>query len=189
MGFVGEHSEIAWMYRLKKILHRVHQGQLGKSLDRDYVTTANYFIDDTEVTVLDDVDLSQRPLPAVADRLVESYFHTVHPCFPIVNKVTFLGQYKSFYSAPSVRPGKRWLAILNLVFAIATKYGNGSLGDPETDADHHTIYFSRAWKLSMGDVALLDHPNLQQVQVEGLSAFYLMAVGQANRSVNVFQPL
>lgn len=174
------------MYRLKKILHRAHQDQLGKSLDRDYVTTANYFIDDTEVIILDDVDLSQRPLPAVADRLVESFFYTVHPCFPVVSKVTFLGQYKSFYSAPSVRPGKRWLAILNLIFAIATKYGSGSLEDAETGADHHTTYFSRAWKLSMGNIALLDHPNLQQVQVEGLSAFYLMAVGQANRSVNVF---
>jgi hypothetical protein len=30
-------------------------------------------------------------------------------------------------------------------------------------------------------VALLSHPNLQQVQVEGLSAFYLLSVGQVNR--------
>ncbi|RDW74665.1 putative C6 transcription factor [Aspergillus mulundensis] len=182
MGFVGEHSEIAWMYRLKKILHHFEHGPLGKGLDRNYVTTVNYFLDDAEVAVLDEVDLFQRPLPAVADRLVESYFHIVHPCFPIVSRATFLGQYKSFYSTPSVRPGKRWLAILNLIFAIATKYVHDSAKDTEANAHDHTIYFSRAWKLSMGDVTLLHHPNLQQVQVEGLSAFYLMTVGQANRS-------
>ncbi|KAL4917515.1 fungal-specific transcription factor domain-containing protein [Aspergillus aurantiobrunneus] len=182
MGFVGEHSEIAWIYGLKGFLHFLHQGLLGKDLDRNYVTIANYFIDDCEVTTLDDVDLSQRPHPAVADRLIESYFHIVHPCFPIINRVTFLGQYRSFYSASSVRPGKRWLAILNLIFAIATKYADDLAKDIVRSADDHTIYFSRAWKLSMGDVALLDHPNLQQVQVEGLSAFYLMTVGQANRS-------
>ncbi|CBF79522.1 putative C6 transcription factor [Aspergillus nidulans FGSC A4] len=182
MGFVGEHSEMAWMYRLKKTLHHFQQGPLGKDLDRNYVTKLNYFLDDTEVVIMEDVDLFQRPLPAVADRLVESYFHLVQPYFPIVSKATFLGQYKSFYSTPSVRPGKRWLAILNLIFAIATKYVHDSSKDTEANAHDHKIYFSRAWKLSMGDVTLLDHPNLQQVQVEGMCAFYLMTVGQANRS-------
>ncbi|KAL5048460.1 hypothetical protein BDW71DRAFT_22310 [Aspergillus fruticulosus] len=182
MGFVGEHSEIAWMYRLKKTLHHFQQGPLGKDLDRNYVTKLNYFLDDTEVVIMDDVDLFQRPLPAAADRLVESYFHFVHPCFPIVNRATFLGQYRSFYSMPSVRPGKRWLAILNLIFAIATKYVHDPSKDTEASAHDHKIYFSRAWKLSMGDATLLNHPNLQQVQVEGLCAFYLMTVGQANRS-------
>ncbi|KAL4806403.1 fungal-specific transcription factor domain-containing protein [Aspergillus unguis] len=180
MGFVGEHSEIAWIHRLKKSLHKSSQGPLGQSLDRNYVTKMNYFIDDFEVTVLDDVDLSQRPNSAVADRLVESYFNVVHPYFPIVSKVTFLGQYKSFYSGPTVRPGKRWLAILNLIFAIATKYAQRL--NVEMRTEDHTVYFSRAWKLSMGDVSLLEHPNLQQIQVEGLSAFYLMTIGQANRS-------
>ncbi|KAL2815083.1 fungal-specific transcription factor domain-containing protein [Aspergillus cavernicola] len=182
MGFVGAHSEIAWIYRLKRILHHFHHGSVGKGLDRNYVTTANYFLDDSDVSIIDDVDLLQRPHPTVADRLVESYFQIVHPYFPIIGKVTFMNQCKSFYSAPSVRPGKRWLAILNLTFAIATKYAHDLSQDSELSAEDHTIYFSRAWKLSMGDAALLDHPNLQQVQIEGLSALYLMTVGQANRS-------
>ncbi|KAL3476266.1 fungal-specific transcription factor domain-containing protein [Aspergillus californicus] len=182
MGFVGEHSEIAWIYRLKKILHHYHHGSLGKGLDLNYVTTANYSLNDSEVTIMEGVELSERPPLEVADRLIGSYFQIVHPYFPIIGKVTFLNQFKSFYSAPFVRPGKRWLAVLNLIFAIATKHAYELLQDPGPGADDHNVYFSRAWKLSMGDVALLDHPNLQQVQVEGLSAFYLMTVGQANRS-------
>lgn len=181
MGFVGEHSEIAWIHRLKKSLHLSDHGPLGSILDPNYVTTVNYFIDDAEVAISDDVDLSQRPNAAVADRLIESYFKVVHPCFPIVSQDIFLGQYKSFYSGPSARPGRRWLAILNLIFAIATKLAQHL--DAEVRAEDHTMYYSRAWKLSMGDVSLLEHPNLQQVQVEGLSAFYLMVIGQANRFV------
>ncbi|KAL5338852.1 fungal-specific transcription factor domain-containing protein [Aspergillus crustosus] len=182
VGFVGEHSEIAWIYRLKKILHQFNHGPQDQDMDRNYVITANYFLDETEVTVISDVDLSQRPPLAIAERLIESYFHIVHPYFPIIGKVTFRGQFMSFYSSPSIRPGKRWLAVLNLVFAIATKYSRDLSKDGEISPDDHSVFFSRAWKLSMGDAALLNHPNLQQVQVEGLSAFYLMAVGQANRS-------
>ncbi|KAL2866436.1 putative C6 transcription factor [Aspergillus lucknowensis] len=182
MGFVGEHSEIAWICRLKKILHQFHHGPLGKNLDRSAVTTSNYFLDDVEVDVIDDVELFQRPAPAIADRLADIYFQTVHPYFPIIGKVIFQGQYRSFYSASSTRPGKRWLAVLNMIFAIAAKYAHDLSQRTEPNADDHIIYFSRAWKLSMGDVALLDHPNLQQVQLEGLCAFYLVMVGQANRS-------
>ncbi|KAL3467401.1 fungal-specific transcription factor domain-containing protein [Aspergillus heterothallicus] len=182
-GFVGEHSEIAWIGRLKKILQHFHRDPMGKGVDGSVVSTANYFLDDLEVDVLDKVDLSYRPPSAIADKLVDIYFQVVHPYFPIVGKVTFLGQYKSYYSASSVRrPGKRWLAVLNMIFAIATKYAHDSTQGTEIKPDEHMVYFSRAWKLSMGDAALLDHPNLQQVQVEGLSAFYLMMVGQANRS-------
>ncbi|KAL2817369.1 fungal-specific transcription factor domain-containing protein [Aspergillus granulosus] len=181
-GFVGEHSEIAWIGRLKKILQHFHRDPGRQDVDYSTISTANYFLDDLEVDVLDTVELSHRPPSAVADSLVDTYFQVVHPYFPIVSKATFLGQYKSYYSASSVRPGKRWLAVLNLIFAIATKYAHDSVQGTEFNADEHRTYFSRAWKLSMGDVALLDHPNLQQVQVESLSAFYLLTVGQANRS-------
>jgi hypothetical protein len=70
-----------------------------------------------------------------------------------------------------------------MIFAITTKYILNASQDTEFNSDEHIMYFSRAWKLSMGDVALLEHPNIQQVQVEGLSTFYLMMVGQVNRCV------
>lgn len=112
---------------------------------------------------------------------MDLYFQTVHPAFPIIGKGVFLGQYRSFYTNPNVRPGKRWIAVLNLVFAIAARY-TLLIGDGlEGDGDDHLSYFARAWRLSIDNVALLDHPNLQQVQVEGLTAFYLLSTGQVNR--------
>ncbi|EAW11240.1 putative C6 transcription factor [Aspergillus clavatus NRRL 1] len=182
MGFVGEHSEIAWMYRLKRLLEQTSPITQQENPDRHSVASANFFLDDSDIPVLDDVDVSQRPSQTVADRLVDDYFQVVHPSFPIVGKVYFLRQYRSFYSAAYVRPGKKWLAILNLVFAIGARYSRFMQSGNDTPSDDGTVYFSRAWQLSMSDAALLDHPNLQQVQVEGLTSFYLLSVGQVNRS-------
>ncbi|GFF42916.1 hypothetical protein IFM58399_06773 [Aspergillus lentulus] len=182
MGFVGEHSEIAWIYRLKRLLEQISVGSKENDADRQSVASANFFLDDSDITVLDDIDLSQRPSQTVADQLVDEYFQVVHPSFPIIGKLVFLRQYRSFYSSPHVRPGKRWLAVLNLVFAIGARCSRYSQGTNRGVTDDETLYFSRAWRLSMSDIALLDHPNLQQVQVEGLTSFYLLSVGQVNRS-------
>ncbi|KAJ5369916.1 uncharacterized protein N7496_006008 [Penicillium cataractarum] len=184
MGFVGEHSELAWLYKLKRDLDCESSTPVVETPDRVSVSISslNYFLDDTEISSLDHVELSKRPPQHIADHLVDVYFQAVHPAFPIIGKGVFLGQYRSFYTNPNVRPGKRWIAVLNLVFAIAARYtllvGDGLEGD----GDDHLSYSARAWRLSIDNVALLDHPNLQQVQVEGLTAFYLLSTGQVNRS-------
>ena len=149
----------------------------------------NFFLDDSQILIIDDVDSLQKPPQHIADHLVELYFQIIHPSFPIIGKVTFWGQYKSFYANPFVRPGKRWLGILNLIFALAANYSRLVQESTEDMHENHVVFFSRAWKLSMGDVALLDHPNLQQVQVEGLTSFYLLTVGQINRCVSTFLSL
>lgn len=192
LGFVGEHSEIAWLFRLKRQLDKDNLATATPdplpskdAWDRRSVASVNFFQDDSHILVADDVDLSQKPPQAVADQLVDRYFQIVHPTFPIIGKATFWAQYRSFYSTPFLRPGKRWMAILNLIFALATRYSQLVQVSTEDLPSDHVVYFSRAWKLSMSDVALLDHPNLQQVQVEGLTSFYLLSVGQINRCVTL----
>jgi hypothetical protein len=182
MGFVGEHSEMAWLYRLKRDLDQDSSSPIKETPERPAISSMNYFQDDADLLVPDPIDLIHRPAQHFADNLVDAYFYAVHPAFPIFGKATFLNQYRSFYSNPNLRPGKRWLALLNLVFAIATRYLLLT-GQLWPDQDDHQTFFARAWNLSIGKVALLDHPNLQQVQVEGLAAFYLLSIGQVNRSV------
>jgi len=184
MGFVGEHSEMAWLYRLKRDLDQESATSAGDSSDRPSISSLNYFQDDCEISILIKLDPMQRPPQDLADKLVDNYFQAVHHSFPIVGKEIFLSQYRSFYSNANVRPGKRWLAVLNLIFAIAAKYSLLADSQPLVNSDGHLVYFTRAWRLSIGNVALLDHPNLQQVQVEGLAAFYLISTGQVNRSVS-----
>ncbi|KAH1632903.1 hypothetical protein KXW24_007338, partial [Aspergillus fumigatus] len=139
MGFVGEHSEIAWIYRLKRLLEQVSVGSKEIDTDRQSVASASFFLDDSDITVLDDIDLSQRPAQTVADQLVDEYFQVVHPSFPIIGKLVFLRQYRSFYSSPHVRPGKRWLAVLNLVFAIGARCSRYSQGDNGGVTDDETL--------------------------------------------------
>ncbi|KAJ5988506.1 hypothetical protein N7481_003716 [Penicillium waksmanii] len=182
MGFVGEHSEVTWLYRLKRDLDKGAFTPVGDMPDQPSVSSLNYFLDDLDIPVPDDIDVSVRPPQQIADRLVESYLQTIHPDFPIIGKETFLNQYQSFYSNPNVRPGKRWTAVLNLVFAIAAKHCHLLQNQCQGNYTDHLAYFARAWRLNIGSVGLLDHPNLQQVQVEGLAAFYLLSTGQVNRS-------
>lgn len=186
MGFVGEHSEVAWLYRLKRNLDQGALTPVGEIPNRPSISSLNYFLDDSDIPIPDDLDVSVRPPQQIADMLVESYFQTIHPDFPIIGKEIFLNQYRSFYSNPNVRPGKRWTAVLNLVFAIAGKTTQLLQNQPQGNYTDHLAYFARAWRLSMGSVALLYHPNLQQVQVEGLAAFYLFSTGQVNRCVSLW---
>jgi hypothetical protein len=182
MGFVGEHSEMAWLYRLKRDLDQDSR-TVGESLARPSISSVNYFQDTTIISSLDDVDILVRPPQQIADRLLEDYFQAVHPEFPIIGKEAFMGQYWSFYSNNNVRVGKRWVAVLNLVLAVAARLSELAQRQPQGNFTDHVAYFARAWRLSMGDIALLNHPSLEQVQVEGLAAFYLLSTGQVNRYV------
>jgi hypothetical protein len=189
MGFVGEHSELSWLYRLKRGLDHDSSTATKETPKRPSMSSVNYFQDDLEIVVPDDIDidLTRRPPQYIANRLVDAYFHFVHPTFPIIGKAIFLNQYRSFYANPNVRPGKRWIAVLNLVFAIATRHSL-LIDQPQPDCDDHRTYFARACRLSVGN-SLLDQPDMQQAQVEGLAAFYLLSVGQVNRLVFDFLSL
>ncbi|KAJ5674224.1 transcriptional regulator family: Fungal Specific TF [Penicillium macrosclerotiorum] len=180
MGFVGDHSEIAWLYELKRDLDHGHV-RAGENPCRPPISSLNYFQDDLDFPGLEDDPLPQPPQHIEA-QLVDNYFQAVHPAFPIIGKVFFFSQYRYFCANQNVRPGDRWIAILNLVFAIAAKHSILVKNQHDETCYSHTAYFARAWKSSMGAASLEDHPNLQQVQVEGLAAFYLLSIGQVNRS-------
>ncbi|KAJ5366682.1 hypothetical protein N7541_000623 [Penicillium brevicompactum] len=179
-GFVGEHSEVAWLYRLKCDLDQ-DLSTMKETPQHLAMSSMNFFRDDSQVLVLDPVDLACWPPQHVADKLVDAYFQFVHPAFPIFSKTTFLRQYRSFYSKPDSQPGKKWQTLLNLVFAIATRHLILA-APPWSNCDDHQRFFGRAWSVIVEQLALLDHPDLQQVQTEGLAAFYLLSVGQINRS-------
>jgi hypothetical protein len=183
MGFVGELSERSWLYKLKRDLDQGKATAVGENAKRSSLSSVNYFQDDSEFPFLEAVDLSGRPPQHIADQLIDCYFQTVHPAFPVIERTIFLRQYQSFYSKSNVPLGKRWLAIFNLIIAISARHslliGNQSSGEHEHD--EHMVYFSRSWGLGLSSNTLLNHPNLQQVQVEALSALYLLSVGQPNR--------
>lgn len=196
-GFVGKSSEISWLQRLQREAEQRGRGQSGTlevhpeededAKDGLSLHALNYHLDDLDISVPEPVQRYSMPPRHLADRLFDEYLKTVHPFFPIISKPLFRAQYQTFYENTSrsaaARPGDKWLAILNVIFAIAAKHGhliNASWRGAEND---HLVYLARARSLSMNGEVLFSHPDLQQVQVEALIAFYLLASDQINRFV------
>ncbi|KAJ5331760.1 Transcription factor [Penicillium atrosanguineum] len=204
-GFIGRSSEIAWLQKLSKEVNSECDGWPSTISTKDDenglpsptltprpddpselgVASTNYYLDDSDVSITEQVDTYEVPPRETATKLLNTYLTSVHPSFPIIGILTFVSQFQVFFGQPSLKPGNKWLAILNLIFAIAAKHGQLTemdWGDEEEEGeDGHQLYFARARILSMED-QLLQHPDLQQLQVEGLACFYMIASGHINRA-------
>lgn len=210
-GFMGKNSEITWLQKLRQenklgspagpeseAEFRKKTGGASPLFDRQSpaserrktlpdtfegftVNESSYHLDDFSISIPETIDRYEIPPREAADLLFKAYLDSVHPSFPIIGKITFLAQYRKFMDGSSVNPGERWLAILNMIFAIGAKYSHLVQADWRGDERDHLIYFSRARLLSMNGNTIFNHPDLQQVQVSGLVSFYLLATSQINR--------
>lgn len=210
-GFMGKNSEITWLQRLRQenqfgdlsqpdaklefskktggavplFENTSPEGEVKKSLPDDFegfsVNESSYHLDDFTVFVPDTIDRFGMPPREIADQLFKAYLDSVHPSFPIIGKTTFSSQYRRFIEGSASSPGLRWLAIMNMIFAIGAKYGHLIQAEWRGDERDHLIYFSRARLLSLNGNTIFNHADLQQVQVSGLIAFYLLSTSQINR--------
>ncbi|KAJ5352800.1 hypothetical protein N7452_001774 [Penicillium brevicompactum] len=183
-GFFGEHSARAWLYRLKRLI--ASKGSTPSDPTEEYthlsLASCGFFVDESSISLGNGLDVLAYPTQTVADELVDRYFKVAHASFPLIGKEVFLSQCRSFYSKSTMQPGVKWMALLNIVFAIAAKHSE-LMGDQGLiDHNTHIVYFSRAWKLSMNEAVMLEHPNLQQTQIEGLFSLYFLSTGQINRA-------
>ncbi|KAF9889127.1 hypothetical protein FE257_007616 [Aspergillus nanangensis] len=184
-GYMGKNSEVTWLQRLRKEAEqrsRKLPGTYEAAPEGEFALhSMNYHLDDMDISVPGPVHALQMPPRQVADKLFENYLESIHPCFPIISRTLFSAQYKTFFDS-AARPGYKWLAILNVIFAIAAKHAHLMQAPWRGDDNDHLVYLTRARILSMNGDILFSHPDLQQVQVEGLIAFYLLSSDQINRS-------
>ncbi|GLB05261.1 hypothetical protein AtubIFM57258_011299 [Aspergillus tubingensis] len=184
-GYMGKNSEVTWMQRVRmEAEHRArklpgpyeaeHEGEFA-------IHSVNYHLDDMDISVPGPVHVYWMPPRKVADKFFEDYLDTVHPFYPIISRTLFRAQYKTFFES-AARPGDKWLAILNMIFAISAKHAHLTRAPWRGDENDHLVYLTRARILSMNGDVLFSHPDLQQVQVEGLIAYYLLASDQINRA-------
>lgn len=144
--------------------------------------TLDYALGDFAANLPQPVNKYGMPSRELSDLLFEEYWNNVHPGFPIINRPLFRSQYQSFWDQGQ-QPGDKWLAILNVIFAIATKYAHLTQAPWRGEENGHFLYFNRARLLNLTGEELFSPPNLQQVQLEGLVAFYLLATDQIGRWV------
>ena len=212
-GYMGKNSELKWLHRLKGQVGRdAKQGDEScddwltdshralpphnrhDSDQRRYpqdipfsadggISDSTYHCDDQALIMRDLIAPKELPPRETVENLLQTYLDTVHPVFPIIGKVTFVNQVRTFLDNDQLTPGNNWLAILNLIFATAANYSHLVQADWRGDERDHLVYFNRARLLGMDGDAIFEHPDLQRVQVAGLMAFYLLSINQVNRFV------
>ena len=145
------------------------------------ISDSTYHCDDLSISITDlQVKKYDLPTEPIADLLLQCYFDTVHPAFPIIGKTSFISEYKNHF-ANLIASSDDWLAILNLLLAIGAKYAHLIRAEWKGVGRNHLIYFTRARLLGFNGDSILGHAELQRVQISGLMAFYLMSINQINR--------
>ena len=198
-GYHGKNSVLTWMQRLRQSIDTSGEGEadsvfpatdtanvghsqnISRSSGLSPINLLNYHCDDP-LNILTDghVDPFWRPPRQIADVLFKRYLDLVHPAFPIVAERLFKRQYRAFWNQQA-GPNNKWLAILNCIFAIGARYAELTSSDWPGESREHRLYFTRAVHLSFDLDSFFEHADLQQVQLHGLMAFYLMSCNQINR--------
>jgi hypothetical protein len=210
-GYVGKASELQWLRWLRHGVERLDEAPEGpygppgnspkastqrlQTLEarqrRDTpgdpvpTSTSSFYLDNEDIEIDFSVDPYELPPIQTAKRLFDSYMSTVQDTFPILPRTAFTEQFNAYFTyigqgAPYAVPDK-WLATVNLVFAIGAKYSHLVEADWRASDQDHLMYQSRALMLGLNGSSLISLPDIMQVHVAGLYAFYLLAVGRVNR--------
>ncbi|KAG0635154.1 hypothetical protein HOY80DRAFT_1012039 [Tuber brumale] len=195
IGYMGKSSEVLWINLLKEEIKRCPDSVLadepnqleGGAWEQGEGVGWTYHLDDIDISFSGkQIDAYALPPKDLANSLVNVYFETVHPLFPIIYKGLFKNQFELLYQTRDpARVARKWLAIMNLVFAIGARHLS-LVGENKADIWHHVTFFLRARLLGALDGGLVfEIATLQNVQAMGLTGMYLLASKQTNRSWNV----
>lgn len=184
---MGKNSEIVWMQRLESEATRqssdedsahtpLHQGSMNES-----IASMNYHLDDRNLSEANVTNAFVLPPRALSDRLFQVYLDKVQISLPFIRQDLFREQYHRCYLTSTVNPGRKWLAIFNLILAIGCAFSR--LAEQNIHNADENLFFTRARSLSVPENILYEHDDLQQVQFEALMAFFFLAISQINRYV------
>jgi len=147
------------------------------------VQDSSYHLNDLSIFAYESVAPYEMPTNEHARMLFNTYMSRVHPAFPIVGRMNLHNQFFKFMSKNgSQQAPRKWLAIINLIFAIAAKYSHLIEAEWAGDDRDHVIYFTRARMLAITDETVFNHPDLQMIQILGLMSYYLTSIDQIHRA-------
>jgi hypothetical protein len=120
------------------------------------ITSMNYHIN--HIQIPETMNFKPRGLPPKpwATHLLSIFFKSVLPSYPLINKSLFIIQFNQAFTYSSAQPSRKWLAILNLILTVGSKYYQ--LSEPVSDGntnDH--IFLSRAIALSSTSSIITRH--------------------------------
>lgn len=173
-GFVGLSSEVQWLRSflrlesardlstnvttLKQCLHST------AGANKEQVYDVSFYLDSENIGLSSDADQYRLPSTDVAEGLVNTYMEKVHDSFPILSRQLFESQFRKYLKDSSQdkapRLNQKWEAVLNLVFAISSKYSHVSNVNWHADRWDYFAYHARARSLTWNKSTLIQHPDL-----------------------------
>ncbi|KAJ5929791.1 hypothetical protein N7454_006741 [Penicillium verhagenii] len=185
-GHFGKSSEVAWMQKLEDSVGSTSremsdsplmghvEGQNGDSASQNDkiakdipIAMMNYHMDDLDIPM---VDNQSDPFVMPRRDLADEYFNAY------ISSVDRLVRH-------AIRtPPRKWLAVLNMIFAIGCRHCRLMNHTNIGIYDDHIVFLTRARQLSLQENVLFEHTALQQIQLELLVAVYLLCTGQINRA-------
>ena len=196
--FAGQASDTTWMQKLTTELIKKPDKAANSSApkptapsflinNRDTASSSNELSPSLEdigpSAIGNQIDPYEMPVKSTADALIEIYFDTVHPSFPILDEDAFLSEYAQYFanSDPQASRYQTFIPMLQITFAIAAVHAHMIEAQWVGDDRDHLLYFARARVLSGETGFLYETIHLGQVQIFGLASMYLLATHQVNR--------
>ena len=115
-AYVGQASEVSWMQRLGRELKKEpglkehgREHSVLSSIARPLAGRPDSTLcpEDMDSSVIgNQLDPYGLPIKSTANALVEAYFSTVHPAFPILDQTAFLQQYEMQFASTENDPNK-----------------------------------------------------------------------------------
>ena len=190
---MGKNSEVSWLQSLEIETERANHQKYNPSQawldpwrsgsetwEDNRIASKSYHENEREIREYNQLDPYGLPPRHAADVYYDIFLRFVDVHLPIVRRSLFSVQYEKYFTEPPLNPGKKWLTVLNLIFAIASRYCS-LVGKDVHGGSEDSVFFSRAKMLSAYDNIIYDNPDLQQVQIETLLSFYFLVSSQVNR--------
>ncbi|MCJ1464608.1 hypothetical protein MMC07_003221 [Pseudocyphellaria aurata] len=197
-AFIGNASEEKWLQRLETELSEsdVNEskprvcppmdlaGSKGGYPRTDKSDSYPYPEDMDTSVIGSQIDPYGLPVKSAANALVNTYFTTIHPSFPIIDQSFFSHQFEEYFTMSENETFKdhSFITTLQIVFAISAVHAHRTGAEWAGDDRDHLLYFARAQVLGMKIGMLSETVNHGQVQVFGLSGMYFMVTDQINRA-------
>ncbi|KAH7396859.1 hypothetical protein DE146DRAFT_54010 [Phaeosphaeria sp. MPI-PUGE-AT-0046c] len=208
IGYLGRNSQVQWMRTLQRKLGESQdellasygdtkeavargphtpRGRLQEINVAQPIEECYFYLDDTLVNNLGDVDPDFFTPAETAKHLFKAYQQAVHTPFRILDG-HFEEQLRTYYDMVHLGTVKnicpRWEAKLNLVFAIGSYFSHLIGAILQVGDKSHHVYMSRAVHLlGFDNIAnFTSSPNQSLIQATGLLSIYLLVTGYVNRA-------
>ncbi len=190
-AFVGQSSEEKWIQRLEEELpdppsdewRFLRSHNTASANDGSSSPQSDHYGEDVDAAIGDEIDPYGLPIRMIADRLVELFFATIYPSFPIINKAYFFNRYDECFPTAQMNEcgDQTFLVMLQLILAIGAVHAHIIRAEWAGDERDHLLYFARARALGLETGLLEESVYHEQVQIFGLGGMYLMVTNQTNR--------